>query len=383
MIAGPAPPDRAASAASPLAFPGSGAAAPPEMRLTPLPLRAPEPPDNPGTAEKIALGRLLFFDPILSSTRDVSCATCHSPRWGWGDARPVPIGVGGAGVGPARMFVGPSSLPVLLRNTPTLLNVGFNGLVSGAEPAAAAAPMFWDSRASGLESQVAIPIAMVGEMSGAGHQERDPMAEAVRRVQDIPDYRERFRKAFEPRAGQAVTPEHLAQAIAAFERSLITPRAAIDRFLQGDTMALSAEQQRGLRVFQDAGCVHCHGGPMFSDFKTHYVGVPDSSPGGQRAFRTPTLRNLRYTAPYMHNGSLRTLREVLTFYDGLAEAVTETLEGGGASDRPPLDPLLKSMRLSDEDFPALESFFDSLSDATYDTSAPSTVPSGLPLESTR
>ncbi len=270
---------------------------PPGMRLEALPLVAPEPKNNSATAAKLALGRLLFFDPILSSTKDVSCAMCHHPRFGWADGRATPIGVGGDGVGPGRTFRGPSTLPSLARNVPTILNVGFNGLVAGAAPDPVAAPMFWDSRVRSLEQQVFTPLASPGEMLGDGCTENEAVAQAVLRVRAIGEYRERFQPVFGQTAGEAVTPEHLAQAIAAFERSLVTPRSAFDRFLQGDPSALNAGQQQGLRIFQDAGCIQCHGGPMFSDFKLHFIGVSDSTPAGRREFRTPTLRNLRHTAP--------------------------------------------------------------------------------------
>ena len=352
---------------------------PPEMRLEALPLIAPEPKHNPTTAAKIELGRLLFFDPILSSPKEVSCATCHHPRFGWSDGRATPIGVGGDGVGPARTFRGPASLPVIARNAPTLLNVGFNGLVANAPADPAAAPMFWDSRTRSLEQQVLTPLASRGEMREDDCPENEAVAQAVLRVRAIGEYRERFQTAFDQPASEAVTAEHLAQAIAAFERSLVTSRSAVDRFLQGDPSALNAGQQRGLRLFQDAGCIQCHGGPMFSDFKLHFIGVPDSTPGGGREFRTPTLRNLSHTAPYMHNGSLRTLRDVLIFYDELAEAASETLDGGDTAAQPRLDPLLKHLNLNPEDFPALEAFLEALGHDPYDQTVPPKVPSGLPV----
>jgi cytochrome c peroxidase len=352
---------------------------PPEMRFGVLPLRAPEPQNNPNTAAKIALGRLLFFDPILSSSKDVSCATCHNPRFGWTDGRTTPIGVGGTGTGPARTFNGPASLPLIARNVPTILNVGFNGLVTGTPPDPFGAPMFWDARAQSLEQQVFTPLKSPGEMRGDDCPENEAVAQAIQRVRVIGEYRERFQAAFGRTAGEVVTSDHLAQAIAAFERSLVTPNTAFDRFLQGDALALNSGQLRGLRVFQDAGCSQCHGGPMFSDFKLHFIGVPESTPGGQREFRTPTLRNLRHTAPYMHNGSLRTMRDVLVFYDDLTEAVTETLHGGDTAVQPRLDPLLKPLNLNPEDFPALEAFLEVLSNDSYNQTVPTKIPSGLPI----
>ena len=373
----------ACSAESPLELHASPLAVkqsiPPEMQFAVLPLTAPAPTNNPSTETKVALGRLLFFDPILSSTKDVSCATCHNPRFGWTDGRATPIGVGGEGIGPARTFHGPPSLPVIARNVPTILNVGFNGLVTGTKFDPATAPMFWDSRVQSLEQQVFIPLRSRAEMRNDDCPENEAVTQAVLRVRAIDEYRERFHAAFGQSPDLAVTAEHLTQAIAAFERTLVTPRTAFDRYLAGDESALNAEQMRGLQVIQEAGCIQCHGGPMLSDFKLHAIGLPDVTTHNRRQFRTPSLRNLRHTAPYMHDGSKRTLLDTLVFYDELSEAVTETLDGGDTTLQPPLDPLLKTLNLNPESFPALEAFLNTLSNDGYDQSVPEKVPSGLPL----
>ncbi|NOY00669.1 MAG: cytochrome-c peroxidase, partial [Verrucomicrobia bacterium] len=130
---------------------------PPEMKLEALPLRALDPSDNPSTPAKVDLGRLLFFDPILSATKTVACATCHHPNYGWADGRATPLGVGGRGLGPKRLPVKTEGIEVLVRNTPGLLNVAFNGLVSGQVYDPDKAPMFLDARESGLEAQVFHP----------------------------------------------------------------------------------------------------------------------------------------------------------------------------------------------------------------------------------
>lgn len=352
---------------------------PPEMRWSVRPSRAPDPPDNPTSPQKIALGRLLFFDPVLSATRTVSCATCHHPRFGWGDGRAIPIGVGGHGVGPKRTFEANVSVASLARNSPTVLNVGFNGLVTGTKLDPTAAPMFWDSRLQSLERQALAPIQSREEMRGDVCADTEAIAAATARVQTVREYRDLFAAAFDESSTTAVTSAHLAQAIAAFERSLVSSPTTFDRFLQGDARTLNSEQQRGLRVFESAGCIQCHGGPMFSDFKLHFIGSPNSTAADQREFRTPSLRNLRHTAPYMHDGSLRTVKDVLVFYDQLAEAVSETLDGGDTAGHLPLDPLLRPLNLNPDDFPALEAFLDTLSSDTYDQTIPTVVPSGLPV----
>ena len=349
------------------------------MRLQALPSQPPVPADNPTSPTKVALGRLLFFDPILSATREVACATCHHPQYAWADGRATPIGVDGTGLGPARKFTAANPIPPLKRNTPTLLNVAFNGLVSDLPHDPARAPMFWDSRVSSLESQSLVPLKSREEMRGDACLEGEATDKAIERVNRINEYRQLFSAAFGKPSESAVISKHLAQAIAAFERTLIAGDTPFDRFLRGDKSALGELQQRGLKVFQDAGCIQCHGGPMLSDFKPHFIGVSDGSVDGKREFRTPTLRNLKFTAPYMHNGSQRSLEEVMVFYEALSDAVSETLDGGDASTQPRLDPLLTHLNLVADDFPALEAFLDALNDDHYDRSVPDHVPSGLPV----
>ncbi|MSU71180.1 MAG: hypothetical protein EXS43_02400 [Opitutus sp.] len=152
---------------------------PPGMELAALPLAAPDPADNPITPAKIALGRLLFFDPVLSAAKDVACATCHHPAFGWADGRSTPIGVDGAGPGPARVFRTTSNRPLLTRNTPSIVNAAFNGLLSGTALDPAKSPMFWDARVAGLETQAFVPLRSHEEMRGDVCAEADAVARAV------------------------------------------------------------------------------------------------------------------------------------------------------------------------------------------------------------
>ena len=343
-----------------------------------LPSQAIDPKNNPRTQEKVELGRLLFFDPILSSSRRVACATCHNPRWAWTDGRATPIGVGGKGLGPDRVFDQPNNSPRSPRNTPTLLNVGFIGLVSGQTLNVELAPLFWDSRIRGLEQQALVPIGTHGEMLGDDQDPSRAVAEAVVRLRSIPEYIQRFQNVFGPSAPETISADRLGKALAAFERTLLSSKTPFDRYLGGDLSALTPLQTRGLIAFQKAGCQQCHGGPMLSDFETHVLGVPDADPLGREAVRTPSLRNVTATGPYMHNGVHRSLREVLKFYDDLAERVSETLDGGDQTAQPPLDPLLRQLQLDPEDFEPIESFLDAVSSADYDHSEPTRIPSGLP-----
>ncbi|MDB6118769.1 MAG: hypothetical protein JWO08_2550 [Verrucomicrobiaceae bacterium] len=348
---------------------------PGEMTLEALPQTVPAPLDNVGSPAKVALGRLLFFDPVLSATKTVACATCHYPTMGWSDGRAVPIGAGGNGIGPRRTVAAGTGLPLLQRNTLSLLNVAFNGMVSGTAYDPANAPMFWDSRLSGLEAQALVPLRSREEMRGDVCAEAEALPFAVERVMAVMEYRERFAKVF----FGPVTSVKLAMALAAFERTLVSCNTRFDRFMRGDKGAMDEQQQRGMKVFREAGCMHCHGGPMFSDFKPHVIGVSDAIGIGRRGFRTPTLRNLKHSAPYMHNGTMKSLDDVLAFYEQLGDAASESLDGADQSAQPPFDPFLQKLNLRPEDFPALRAFFDALDDDGYDQRVPARVPSGLPV----
>lgn len=345
------------------------------LTITALPSVAPSPTANATTPEKVSLGRLLFFDPILSATGDVACATCHSPALGWADGRATPIGVNGAGIGPERKRLKSDSFPIIARNAPTVLNVGFNGVTADGKCDPANAPMFWDSRVLSLEAQALVPMRAAEEMRGDVCAETAAIDEAVKRVRGNEEYRGLFAKAFG--SDTAVNADNLAKALAAFERSLVTADSPFDRFARGDAAALTPLQKRGLESFQTAGCALCHSGPMFSDYKLHFIVTP-----GQREtrdFRTPTLRNLKHTSPYMHNGGLSTLTDVLNFYDRLMDATSETLDGGDATAQLALDPLLKKLNVEPDEFQAIEAFLDALNDDSCDRSVPEQVPSGLPV----
>ncbi len=353
---------------------------PPEMKLEALPLRSVDPDDNVSTPAKVELGRLLFFDPILSATKKVACATCHHPDYGWADGRATPLGVGGKGIGPRRLPMKTEGIGILVRNTPGLLNVAFNGLVSGQDYDPKKAPMFLDVRESGLEAQLFHPIRMQAEMRGNDCPESQAVDQMVVRVSAVEEYREKFTKIFseekpEGKEGE-VTAEKVAAVIAAFERSLLANNAPFDRFMRGDKAAMNVQQLRGLKTYEKAGCVHCHGGPMFSDFKLHFIDVTGTGRDDRQAMRTPTLRNLRYTAPYLHHGRKRTLDEVMVFYEKLMDAAAEVIDGGAETD-PPFDPLLKHLHLEAEDFADVLAFLDALNDETWDKSVPERVPSGL------
>ena len=249
--------------------------------VEPLPAIAPIPADNSMTPEKIELGKMLFFDPRLSGSNWISCPTCHNPVMGFTDRLPRAFG--------HAMSQGP-------RNTPTVLNSAF------------IAVQFWDGRAKTLEEQALGPIQAEVEM-------KQSLTGAVDNIKKVPEYVALFGKVFG--GADPVTASNMAKAIAAFERTLITPNSPYDRYLSGDKDALDASAQRGFDLFQKKGCIACHNGPALTDSGFHIIHVPGSVDLGRYnvtkedsdkySFRTPTLRNVELTAPYFNNGSVNTL----------------------------------------------------------------------------
>jgi cytochrome c peroxidase len=359
-------------------------------QLSALPQFVQAPSDNPANSQKEDLGRLLFWDPILSGNRDVACASCHHPRSGYAEDRDLSIGVNGVGLGRNRRFQSPNSIPLVKRNSPTILNVGFNGINQASQYNPTGAPTFWDMRVASLESQALEPIKSFEEMRGDAYPEDKAIETVVARLNAIPEYRALFAKAFG--SENAVTGENLGKAVAAFERQLLATDSPFDRYMRGDRTAMTAGQIEGMRRFERVGCSECHNGPMFSDYKLHVLGVPDNRKlaksdngfpdNGKRAssnienvdkpyaFRTASLRNLRYTAPYMHSGVFDTLLDVLEFYDD----VPENPNVG----RREVDPLARRLDDPDDEAGAIITFLEALNDDTFDKVIPSRVPSGLP-----
>ena len=267
-----------------------------------LPETAPAPADNPTTAAKVELGKMLFMDPRLSSTGTVSCNSCHNIMEGGDDSRAVSMGVKGQTGG---------------RSAPTVWNAAFYSV------------QFWDGRANLLEDQAKGPITNPIEMGMKDHNQ------AMGVIKSIPGYKAPFEKAFGKGSMNIV---NAAKAIAAFERTLITPNSAYDRFVKGDKKALNKQQQKGMNKFAGLGCVSCHSGaafngpenkigvgfyakfPTFADnaFVKKYKLTDDKGRAevtGKKEdtnmFRVPTLRNISDTAPYFHNGAVATLDEAV------------------------------------------------------------------------
>jgi cytochrome c peroxidase len=350
-----------------------------------LPAVVEAPPGNPSTPARVALGRLLFWDPILSGERDVACGSCHHPRFGYAEDRDLSIGASGIGLGDRRRFAAGSAIPFVKRNSQTILNVAFNGIDETGAYAPATAPMFWDVRVLGLEQQSLEPIKALEEMRGDTYPEETAVDTVVARLAANAEYRRLFAEAF---GGEgSVTADNLGKALAAFQRSLTAVQSRFDRYMRGESDAMNASEIRGMRRFERIGCVNCHSGPMFSDFKLHVLGVPDNrklaaSDGGKEnsyAFRTASLRNLTLTAPYMHSGVFATLEDVLEFYDEVGSRRGGARNRNQHVDREQLDPLLRRLRGVDEDDPDLLAFLRALSDDSYDRAIPARLPSGLPV----
>jgi cytochrome c peroxidase len=363
----------------------------------------PYPPDNLPSASRIALGRLLFFDPILGGEMDVACATCHHPDLAFADGRQFSVGAGGTGLGPGRVASasGITGLPIGLepRNAQTILNAAFN-----ADEAGSPSPLgfqFWDGRALGLEEQARVPITSRTEMAGDAYPAATARDSVVARLRGIDEYVRLFREAFPAEAEVAVGSDVISmdtygRAVAAYERELVTRNSAFDRYALGEDAALTSQQKLGLELFfTKALCSSCHGGPMFSDFLFHVLGVPQEgggkdvlpgddtgreehtlNPADRYAFRTPTLRNVELTAPYMHDGVFATLEDVVRFYDQGAlprhPAVGDAL----------IDPFVRDpLGLTNEEVAALVAFLKALTDpGTALDPALLTVPKSVPSE---
>ena len=295
-------------------------------------LRVPIPADNGLSEAKVELGRRLFFDPILSKDRSVSCSTCHKPELAFTDERPVAIGIFGR---------------VGKRHSPSLVNRGLGRA------------QFWDGRAATLETLALMPLRDVNEMDL-------PPEDAIVRLNADSSYAAAFQSAF----GRPASTEDMARALASFVRVIRSENSAYDRFVAGDKASLTADQQRGLQIFRTRGnCTFCHREPTFTDEQFQNTGVawrPNAEgPGGafqddgqfavsknerdRGKFKTPTLRDVARTAPYMHDGSLPTLDAVVDFYD----------KGGRPNAN--LFPIIRPLGLSPEEKRVLVTFLESLS----------------------
>ena len=291
-----------------------------------LPAMPPMPADNASTPERIALGKALFFDPRLSGNGALSCATCHNPALGWSDGLKTAVGTGGR---------------VLGRATPTIVNTAYN------------TQFMWDGRKKSLEDQALGPMKTREEMD-------TDFTALLGRMRAMPGYVAMFEQAY-PHEG--ISEETIAKAIAAFERTVVSSDSPFDRWVAGDTRALTPAQWRGFQVFVDpakGNCAACHSGPNFTDNGFHNIGIKSAGaadPGRfairpiasiKGAFKTPSLRDIELTAPYFRDGSAATLRDVVDHY----------VRGG--DDRSNLSPDIKPLDLTEQEKEDLVAFMRSL-----------------------
>jgi len=213
-----------------------------DLRFSALPPAPKAPAGNPSTKDKVTLGRALFWDPILSGRKDVACATCHHPRFGYAENRDLSIGVDGVGLGASRHFKAGSTVPFVKRNSQTILNTAFNGITDGGAYDASIAPMFWDLRAKGLEAQALEPIKTLEEMRGDTYTEANAISSVVARLNAVAEYRALFARGFG--GVQPISADQLGQALATFQRSLTANNAPFDRYMRGDATAMSDAQLR-------------------------------------------------------------------------------------------------------------------------------------------
>jgi cytochrome c peroxidase len=296
------------------------------------PALIPFPKQDPYTAEKASLGKKLYFDTRLSVTSAQSCASCHNPGFGWGDGLPVGVGYGMAKLG---------------RRSPTIVNAAWGAV------------FMWDGRLADLEEQALGPITSPGEMNM-------PIEQLMARLRSIAEYKPLFAAAF---PNEAMSAKTLAKAIATFERTVVSERAPFDLWIEGNEKAISEEAKRGFALFNTkAQCSSCHEGWSFTNEGFQDIGLPSEDVGRgkflpdvvkmQHAFKTPGLREIARRSPYMHDGSIATLEQVVDHYDA------------GGVERPSRSDLMKPLGLTAQEKADLVAFLKTL---TSDLD-PSTVP---------
>lgn len=285
----------------------------------------PIPQHNLLTEEKVELGKRLFFDPILSADSSISCASCHLPQFAFTDHQPKAIGIHGK---------------TGMRNSPTLFNIGY------------APYLFMEGKVPDLETQVIAPVQHEDEM---GLNLRDLM----KRFERHPYYKKQYKIAF----GEKPTPGNFVRALACFERTLLSGNAPYDQFIHGDSSALNEQQKLGMSLFfsDRLQCSQCHGGFNFTNYRFENIGLYEkyvdtglqratANPNDEGKFKVPTLRNIGVTYPYMHDGSIKTLRDVITFYNT------------GGKTHPNKSSLIKPLYLNENEQEALVAFLEALTD---------------------
>jgi cytochrome c peroxidase len=313
----------------------------------------PYPADNPTNPAKVELGKFLFYDPRLSVSGQVACASCHDPQLGWGDGKSLAFGhdrkLGG-------------------RNAMTLWNTAFYN------------KLFWDGRAASLEDQARFPIQ--------DHLEMNESVDAMeKRVQQYRGYIPMFEKAF---GDTAIDREKIFKAIATFERTIVSPKSRFDLFITGKSNAINDQELLGLHLFRTkAGCVNCHNGGLFADNKFHNDGQTLFASASEDLglynvtkkledvgkFKTPSLREVVNTGPWMHHGNFPTLKDVVFFYNlGNPAPIQKSYKGGRDSLLPKTSPLLKRLEMTNPEVDALVAFLSTITTTTRRLNPPQQFP---------
>ncbi|MFT4031255.1 MAG: cytochrome-c peroxidase [Siphonobacter sp.] len=307
-----------------------------ELGVLPKPIF---PAYNPYSNEKVKLGKMLFFDPRLSASKQIACASCHDPELGWGDGRHLSYG---------------HNRQNGKRNAMTILNTAYY------------TRLFWDGRASNLEDQVSFPVQDPAEMAQS-------LKAMQRNIRQVKGYRQYFKEAF---GTDNITTERIQQAIATFERTVVSPPSRFDQFIKGNAQALTNDEVMGLHLFRTkARCINCHNGPLFSDNQFHNDGqtlygtkMQDFGKYNQTQqkedigrFRTPSLREIARTGPWMHHGNFPSLMDVIEYYNLGNPAPIQRFVKVDETKRPVTSPILRKLGLTKEERLQLEAFLRAIS----------------------
>lgn len=297
------------------------------------------PENNPYSEAKKELGKMLFFDPCLSKSKQISCASCHDPELAWGDGRTISYG---------------HNRQTGKRNSPSLLNIGYHSV------------FFWDGRAASLENQALGPITDPVEMAATE-------TISIKNIKKIKGYKPYFREAF---GDEKITIERILKAIATYERTITSKKSKFDSFIEGKSDIFTDEEVIGLHLFRTkARCVNCHNTPLFSNQKFHNVGLSyygrtfedlgkyniTHKKEDVGKFKTPSLREIGRTAPYMHNGLMPNLEGIIEMYNAGMPRVKPKENQKNDSLFPVTDPLLKKLNLTKKEQNALKAFLLTLS----------------------
>ena len=297
------------------------------------------PENNPYSEAKKELGKMLFFDPRLSKSKQISCASCHDPELAWGDGRTISYG---------------HNRQTGKRNSPSLLNIGYHSV------------FFWDGRAASLENQALGPITDPVEMAATE-------TISIKNIKKIKGYKPYFREAF---GDEKITIERILKAIATYERTITSKKSKFDSFIEGKSDILTDEEVIGLHLFRTkARCINCHNTPLFSNQKFHNVGLSyygrtfedlgkyniTHKKEDVGKFKTPSLREIGRTAPYMHNGLMPNLEGIIEMYNAGMPRVKPKENQKNDSLFPVTDPLLKKLKVTKKEQNALKAFLLTLS----------------------